>query len=77
VLESREISEIVPASTHACAREAEITHAPLNCGGDEFDADALSLLMHIHTNMHASVSVYVCICYFLVCFSENTLQLSA
>jgi hypothetical protein len=62
---SREISEIVPAHTRAHAR-AESTRTRLSCGGDECDADQLSLLIHIHTNMHASVSVCVFILFFVL-----------
>jgi hypothetical protein len=54
---SREIDEIVPARTRARAH-AEITHTPLRCGGDECDADSLSLL--IHTYIHRHTSMYVC-----------------
>jgi hypothetical protein len=54
----REISEIVPAHTRA-----EITRTPLRCGGDECDADLLSLL--IHTYIHRHTSMDVCLFVFL------------
>jgi hypothetical protein len=59
---SREISEIVPAHTRAHAL-AEITRTPLGCGGDECDADSLSLL--IHTHIHRHTSMHVCLFAFL------------
>jgi hypothetical protein len=40
---SGEICEAVPAHTRSHAH-AEITRTPLSCGGDECDADSLSLL---------------------------------
>ena len=46
---SREMSEIVPARTRARAH-AEITRTSLSCGGDECDADSLSLLIHTYTH---------------------------
>jgi hypothetical protein len=54
---SREISEIVPAHTRAHTH-AEITRTPLSCGGDECDADALSLLMHTYTHRDTSMQVF-------------------
>ncbi len=54
---SREIIETVPAHMRVWAH-VEITRNPLSCGGDECDDDSFSLLIHIHTNIHASVSVY-------------------
>ena len=47
---------------------AEITRTPLSCGGDECDADSLSLL--IHTYIHRHTSMFVCV-------SEYTWQLVA
>jgi hypothetical protein len=59
---SWEISEIVPA--HRRARtHAEITRTPLSCGGDECDADSLSLLRHIYIHRHTSM--HVCLFAFL------------
>ncbi len=115
---SREISEIVPAHArvrshaHTCAHaHGEITRTPLSCGGDECDADSLSLLIHTYIHRHTSMDVcllaflsipdswlpnsdslsllmqsymttciLVCVCMyiyvlFLVCFSDDTLQL--
>jgi hypothetical protein len=63
---SREISEIVPAHTRAHAL-VEITRTPLSCGGDECDADSLSLRIHTYIDRHTSM----CVCLF-VCFSEYT-----
>ena len=61
---SRDISEIVPVRPHARAH-AEITRTPLSCGGDECDADSLSLLIrtyiHRRTSMHVCLGVCVCI----------------
>jgi hypothetical protein len=54
--QSSEISEIVPEHTHALAH-VEIIHTPWRCGGDECDADSLSLL--IHTCIHRHTRVYV------------------
>jgi hypothetical protein len=85
---SREISEIVTAHMRACAH-AEITRTPLSFGGDECDADSLSLLIqtyidrhtkkrtniYIHSLSHLCGCVYIYICSFFVCFSEYTLQL--
>jgi hypothetical protein len=60
---SREISEIVPAHTRAHTH-AEITRTPLSCGGDECDADALSLLIRIYIHRHTSM--HVCLFAFLM-----------
>jgi hypothetical protein len=46
---SREISEIVPAHTRT-RTHAEITRTTLSSGGDDCDADSLSLLTHICTH---------------------------
>jgi hypothetical protein len=43
--------------------EGEITRTPLRCGGDECDADSLSLL--IHTYIHRHTSMYDCLFAFL------------
>ncbi len=51
---SREISEIVPAHMRACAH-AEITRTLLSFGGDECDADSLSLRIHIYIDRHTSL----------------------
>jgi hypothetical protein len=59
---SREISEIVPEHTRARAH-AEIIHTPLRCGGDECDADSLSLL--IYTHIHRHTSMHVCLLAFV------------
>ena len=64
--DSSEISEIVSAHTHACTH-AEMTRTRLSCGGDECDADSLSLL--IHTYIHRHTSMHVCL---VVCFVEYT-----
>jgi hypothetical protein len=61
---SSEISEVVPAHTRARAH-AEITRTPLSSGGDECDADSLSLLVHMYIHRHTST--FVCL---FVCFSE-------
>ena len=63
---SREISEMVPAQTRAHTH-VEITCTPLSCGGDECDADSLSLL--IHTCIHRHTVMHVCL---FVCFVEYT-----
>ena len=60
---SREISEIVPANTRACTH-VEITHTRLSCGGDECDADSLSLRIHIYKHRHTSM--HVCVFAFLI-----------
>ena len=54
---SREISEIVPAHTRV-RTHAEITRTPLSCGGDECDADSLSLLMQ----SYIPTCILVCLC---------------
>ena len=59
---SGEISEIVPAHMLVCAH-AEITGTPLRCGGDECDADSISLL--IHTCIQRHTSMHVCLFDFL------------
>jgi hypothetical protein len=62
---SREIREIVQA-LHTIAHtpwHTEITRTPLNCGGDERDADSLSLLIRRYIHIHPSV--YVCLFAFL------------
>ena len=56
---SREISEIVPAHTRTCTH-AEITRTPLSCGGDECDADSLSLLIQSYIHRHTSI-MFVCL----------------
>ncbi len=56
---SREISEIVPAHTRAHAL-VEITRTPRSCGGDEFDADSISLRIHTYIDRHTSM----CVCLF-------------
>jgi hypothetical protein len=56
---SREISEIVPAHMRAHAL-VEITRTPLSCGGDECDADSLSLRIHTYIDRHTSM----CVCLF-------------
>ncbi len=48
---SREISDIVPARTHT-RTHTEITRTPLSSGGDECDADSLSLLIHTYIHRH-------------------------
>ena len=64
-------------STHARAHtRAEVTRTPLSCGGDECDADSLSVL--IQSYIPTCVLVCLCvrhICSFFVCFSEYVLQL--
>ncbi len=59
---SREISEIVPANTRAHTH-AEITRTRLSCGGDECEADALSLRMHMYIQRHTSM--HLCLFAFL------------
>ncbi len=61
---SREISETVRAHMRVC-EHAEITRTPLSCGGDECDADSLSLLIHIYIHRHTNACLFVC-------FSEST-----
>jgi hypothetical protein len=53
---SGEICEIVPAHTRARAH-AEITRTRLSCGGDECDADSLSILTHTYIHRHTSMHV--------------------
>ncbi len=48
--------------THAHTH-AEITRTPLSCGGDECDAESLSLLIHIY--IHSHTSMHVCLFAFL------------
>jgi hypothetical protein len=57
----REMSEIVPAHTRAHTH-AEITRTPLSCGGDECDADALSLRIHTLTYTDTQVCMFVSVC---------------
>jgi hypothetical protein len=53
---SREISEIVPAHTRAHTHmQRSLTR--LSCGGDECDAESLSLFIHIYKNRHTSMHV--------------------
>ena len=53
---SREISEIVPAQTRARAHiRTSLAHP--SAGGDECDADSLSLLMHKYIHRHTSMHV--------------------
>ena len=59
---SREISEIVPAHTRAHTH-AEISRTRFSCGGDECDADSLSLRIHIYIHRHTSM--HVCLFAFL------------
>ena len=67
---SREISEIVPAHTRVRAH-AEITCMPLSCGGDECDADSLSLL--IQSYIPTCILVCLCMYVFVIYFpSEHT-----
>jgi hypothetical protein len=62
---------------HACRdhshTHAEITRTPLSCGGDECDADSLSLLRqsYIQTCVHGVcvcvyIYIYLFVCFFLV-----------
>ena len=67
---SSEISEIVPAHTRVRAH-AEITCMPLSCGGDECDADSLSLL--IQSYIPTCILVCLCMYVFVIYFpSEHT-----
>ena len=56
---SRKISEMVPARTLVCAH-AEITRTRLSCGGDECDADSLSLFIHTYIP-DTRVCMFVCL----------------
>jgi hypothetical protein len=58
---SAEMSEILPAHTRA-RTHTEITRTPLSCGGDECDADWLSLLRHIYIHRHTSMHVCLFSC---------------
>jgi hypothetical protein len=60
---SAEISEIVPAHARAHTH-AEITSAPLSCGGDECDADSLLLLRH-NKYTDTQVCMFVCLLFWV------------
>ncbi len=46
--------------TRACAHtHAKIPQTPLSCGGDECDADSLSLLIHTYVQRHTSMHVFL------------------
>ncbi len=60
---SGEISEIVPAHTRVHAH-AETTRTPLSCGGDECDADSLSLV----TQSYKPTCILVCVRVFTYIF---------
>ncbi len=53
------------SSTHA-----EITRTPLSCGGDECDADSLSLL----NKSYIQTCILVCMCIYMFFFSYDTWQ---
>jgi hypothetical protein len=57
------------ARTHARAH-SEITHTPLSCGGEECDADSLSLLIQSYKNTHMCMYIHV-FCFLFVCFSAD------
>ena len=52
------------ARTHTRVRaHSEITRTPLSCGGDECDADSLSLLIHTYTDTR--VCMFVCLVFWV------------